>query len=331
MLNSSLIVSSTSLVASIVALTPLAPLVSLEGRLSPEEAWPAGDPSLRARTVDLPSGVRVRVVEGGPADGKVAVLVHGWACSAFSWRHVARRLMTEGYRVLIPDLKGHGFSDKPPMAEEYSGASMTEHLLEVLDACGVERAALLAGHSMGGAICAAAAVEQPARFERLALLAPVGFGRVSALKLGRWASPQVTVGVLPYMVPRWLVGSVLKMTYGGPAVIHEDDVAEYWAPSQFPGYAAALRHLLHEFDWLPHDGERLRRLRQPVLVMFGSRDRVVVPLRCEELVRELPHGELRMVRKAGHHLPEEAVEQVNDALLALLREPVSTGTATVAP
>lgn len=268
----------------------------------------------------LPGGTRARVVEAGPPDAPPVVLVHGWACSAFAWRHVLSPLAAHGHRVLALDLKGHGFSDKPPLAAEYSANAMSRFVLDVMDACEVGHAALV-GHSMGGAICAGVALLEPARVTHLGLLSPVGFGRVYGLPAVRLFSPEATLGLLPYLAPRWAVGTILRLTFGAPVPsLTPEDVDEYWAPTQFAEYSVALRHLLHVFDWVPHAEERLRRLTVPVLVMFGTRDRVVVPQRAAELVRHLPHGHLELVRGGGHMLLEEAPQTVTAAIEALLAD-----------
>ena len=291
---------------------------TLRGRLAPERAWPANVPGVTARVVPLASGVRVRVVEAGPAAGPAVVLIHGWACGAFSWRKVIALLVARGHRVVAPELKGHGFSDKPADAAEYDQPRMTAHLLEILDALGLPRAPV-AAHSMGGAIAVATALAAPGRLTHLLLLGPVGFGSVRALPLGRMLSPQLALGVLPHVLPRWMIGAVLRWTLGRPMAFARAELDEYWAPSQFATYVPALRHLLHAFDWLPHAEERLRRLDVPVHVMFGTRDRIVVPRQVDALVRLLPRGTLELVEGAGHLLPEEAPGQVAAALETLLR------------
>ena len=96
------------------------------------------------------------------------LFVHGYAGCAETWEYQANHFARD-YRVVVPDLRGHGQSDAP-----YSDYTMDEVLAD-LDAV-VERLALperftLVGHSFGGAICIEYAVRRPERLERLALLA----------------------------------------------------------------------------------------------------------------------------------------------------------------
>ena len=285
------------------------------------QPWPAGVPGLTARRVEIEGGLHARVVEAGPADGAPVLLVHGWACSAFAWRRQIPTLAEAGPRVVAVDLKGHGFSDKPPLDAEYSASAMTSFVLETMDAVGLARASIV-GHSMGGAISASVALSAPERVDRLALLAPVGFGEVFALPLGRLVSPQAAVPLLPRLArvaPQLAAAATFRLIWGaGPVTLTPDDIAQYIAPTQFAEYAPALRHLVHAFEWLPYADEQLTRLRCPVLVLFGTRDRVVVPRRAQELVRRVPDGRLELVPGAGHMLQEEYADGVNASLLAFL-------------
>jgi len=85
--------------------------------------------------------------------------------------------------------------------------------------------------------------------------------------------------ILPKLVARWLVARTHRMVYGDPTRLTSKDEDEYWAPSQFPAFARSMRRLLHEFEWTRAPAadmaERLRGLREPMLVILGTRDALV--------------------------------------------------------
>jgi len=277
--------------------------------------YPAGRRDLAARFVTLRSGLRVRVLESGPANGEPVFFVHGWGCSVYVFRRNYAPLAAAGYRVVSADLKGHGLSDKPLDADAYTLDALGSHVLEILDALALPTVALV-GHSMGGALAVQVALQAPERVSRLALLAPVGFGVVSLLRLLKLVTPRAVTPLLPYVVPRWTVAAGLHMVYGGIGTFDDRDVDEYWAPTQFPEFARAMRELLHAFHWDPGEREELGGVAPSTLVMFGTRDRVVLPEALDETVRALPRGRLELVQGGGHVIPEEAAGQVNAALLA---------------
>lgn len=279
--------------------------------------YPAGDPSIRVRFLELPSGLRVRALECGPAEGAPVFLIHGWACSVYSFRKNVGALAAAGLRVLSADLKGHGLSDKPLGRGEYGTEPMVEHLLQVLDALGVGRTALV-GHSMGGALALDLAIRVPERVSRVALLDSVGLSTAPIIQVVRALTPRVVAPLLPPLLRRWLIAVVLHVAYGGLRGFTSRDVDEYWAPTQFRETVLAARAMAHEFTWAPQPAERLGSLRLPMLVVFGTRDRLVTVRSAERLVRALPGVRLELIEGAGHVVPEEAPERVNRLLLDFL-------------
>src|SRR4051794_37099899 len=61
-----------------------------------------------------PDAVRLHYVIGGPAEGPMVVLLHGWPQTWYTWRRVMPALAAAGYRVVAVDYRGAGDSDKPP-------------------------------------------------------------------------------------------------------------------------------------------------------------------------------------------------------------------------
>lgn len=264
--------------------------------------------------------MRVRVLACGAADGPPLLFVHGWSCSLYVFRKNFAAAARAGFRVYAPDLKGHGLSDKPLAPGEYTAAAMSAHVREIMDALGVS-SAVLVGHSMGGAIAARVALDEPARVAQLVLLAPVGFGEASLVALARAITPRFIAPLLPYAVPRWVVTLGLRLAYGRLGRHTSRDVDEYWAPAQFRAFPLAMRQLLHAFDWGAVDEADLARLEAPALVMFGTRDRFVSPLQAERLASAMRDGKCELIEGAGHVIPEEAPERVNAAVLRFLGAP----------
>lgn len=121
-------------------------------------------------------GLELNVLEWaakGPARGD-AVLVHGFQDVAWSWDLVAPELARIGYRVLAPDLRGFGDSDRVHPSGYYYFPDYVFDLTELVDAlCGAHPIALV-GHSMGGNVAVMYAGLYPERVNKLALLEGVG-------------------------------------------------------------------------------------------------------------------------------------------------------------
>ena len=110
----------------------------------------------------------------GAGDGPVAVCVHGLTTPSFVWDPIAKGLGEMGYRVLVYDLYGRGYSDRPRGAQD--DAFFTAQLSDLLADQGITEQITLLGYSMGGVIAPAFAAERPGIIRQLVLLAPAGLG-----------------------------------------------------------------------------------------------------------------------------------------------------------
>lgn len=288
--------------------------------------YPARDAVARARTVTLADGERVRVVEAGDDAAPPVVLLHGWGCSSFFWRHITPALAADGWRVVSIDLRGHGLSDRPLDPVAYARPAMAAHVRDTLDALGIAAAPIVA-HSMGGAIAVALARSAPTRVPCVALFGAVGFGIVNRAEWAALLPPALTGALVPRRIPRWTIAAAMKHTRGDAAVPSAADIDEYWAPTQFPDFVRAMHLLLHHFDWAPWTAAELAPLVQPVLLAVGTHDAVVRPQAVVPvLARALRGAELHVADGAGHVLPEERPEWT----LARLRPFLAAHRATLA-
>lgn len=113
------------------------------------------------------NGVSLHVVDEG--EGPAVVLLHGFPDSAALWRHQIPRLVHAGFRVIAPDLRGFGASDRPSDVSAYGMEVLVGDVLGILDAVGVEQADIV-GHDWGSALGWALAAFTPARVRSLVAL-----------------------------------------------------------------------------------------------------------------------------------------------------------------
>ena len=121
----------------------------------------------------------------GPLGGPLAICVHGLSTPSFVFEALAAFLIGRGYRVLLYDHYGRGYSDRPKGRQD--ARFFASHLTELLDHLDLKEDFDLYGYSMGGSIAAAYAVQNPSSVKQLILLAPAGMGH----KLGNlfgWVS-----------------------------------------------------------------------------------------------------------------------------------------------
>jgi pimeloyl-ACP methyl ester carboxylesterase len=286
--------------------------------LSPGEMFPAGENGYRVSFPRLRSGLTIRVVERGDPAAPPVVLVHGWACDAYVFRYNMPVLADAGYRAIAVDLKGHGLSDKPTAASEYTIDALVEHLSEILDALELERPAL-AGHSLGGSLIYHFAARYPRRVRCLGLLSPVGLTGVPLMWLYKLATPAFLAPLIKHVKSRTVVKIALRRVYGRRAHYTERDVEEFLAPSQFPEYPVALRQLLHHYDWNAAEHRALAAVDLPAFGVWGNLDHMMPDDGMAVYLPLLPRIFLRTIPDAGHLITEETPTEVNDGLIDLLR------------
>lgn len=293
----------------------------MPGRIPPESMFPAGDPRFSAMRLQLqlrPGAVGIRAIQcGDPASERVAFCVHGWACSVYSYRRLMPLLSGLGMRSVAIDLPGHGLSEKPGDTRFYNLDAQVECVIAAMDALGVARAVLV-GHSMGGPICARAAVLAPERVVALALLAPAGFGTEWGLRILRAVTPRPFAPLLPRLLRRWMVAAIMWSAYGSLYRPSARDIDEYWAPSQFEGYVRAMWDLLHCFEWNAGADRGFGSIAVPTTILDGRRDNFVMRRWVRCYARLLPNARFRLIDDCGHVVPEEAPELVAEAIGALI-------------
>ena len=283
-------------------------------------------PGVRASYLTLSDGVSVRVAESGSPNATPVLLVHGWGASIYMWRNWFAPLADRGYRVVALDLPGHGLSDKPSNEGRYRLASLTATVRELIATLELRRPHVVA-QSMGGTIAVDLAGGGDPEIGRLVLVNPACFGRVHLLPLARRASPKVVEPVLARLVPRWVVDRAHRRVYGDPSLITADDIDQYWAPSQFAGYAPAMRRLVHEFTWTrPPVSAMVQVLRaltpptSPPLVVLGTRDRLVRDARPYAAALRKAGAPLEIYSSVGggHAVNEERPREVLALVTAFL-------------
>ena len=253
--------------------------------------------------------LRVAVVDEGPADGEVVLLLHGEPSWSFLYRTMIPVLTATGLRVVAPDLVGFGRSDKPADRADYSYARHVEWMRQTLfDGLGLTDLTLV-GQDWGGLIGLRLVAEHPDRFSRIVVtntFLPTGDHPVSEafLRWQRFATES----------PRFDVGRVVAGATTTP--LAPEVVAAYDAPFPDDTYKAGARAFPALVPTRPDDPaaaanraawEVLERWEKPFLTAFSDGDPVTAggDRAFQQRVpgaRGLPHTTLR----GGHFLQEDA-------------------------
>ncbi|MFY7066588.1 alpha/beta fold hydrolase [Nocardiopsis changdeensis] len=104
------------------------------------------------------NGVRLHIAEQG--SGPLVLLLHGFPEGWYSWRYQLTALAEAGYRVVAPDQRGYGRSDRPKEVSDYSLPHLVGDVVALIDALGEERAVVV-GHDWGAPVAWATALMRP--------------------------------------------------------------------------------------------------------------------------------------------------------------------------
>ncbi len=256
-------------------------------------------------------GLRLHVAEAGA--GPVLLLMHGLTASHAVWEPTIPAFAAE-WRVIAPDLPGHGESDKPdaPYTIDFF-AGMVRSLARELDV----REAVVAGSSLGGQVALELAAWYPTFTRALVLAAPAVGYSVAMRRVGQ--ALQVLTGprVLRASLAQFFQQNFHDRTRIGHAT-RRRILEERLAAPDFPAFARAVARSLGGV--LTADSQPLERVTQPVLVLWGREDRLVPLKRSERLLRRIPHARLHVLERCGHLPMLEQPAAFNRAVAGFLRE-----------
>jgi len=267
----------------------------------------------------IADGVRLHVVEAGT--GPTLVLLHGLSATHHNWEHTITAF-ADRFRVVAPDLPGHGRSAKPdaPYSMDFYAG--------VIRSLGRElgiREAVVVGNSLGGQIAVELALDYPSWTRALVLAAPAG--RFS-LPL-RTISGAVGAAAVPRLL-RWMLPFSLERCFhdpSGPGLeMRQRLLAERLEHEDYPDFARAVARSVA--GALAAGNQPLAELTQPTLLVWGQNDRLVALSGSRRLMRELPQARLAVLQRCGHLPMLEQPEEFNRILDAFLR---SVDSAPLAP
>lgn len=269
------------------------------------------DTTTQAIKVAVGRDESLRVVTSGA--GEPVVMIPGLFGSAYGFRKMIPLLADCGYRSVIVEPLGIGFSAKPPKAD-YSLATQAERVAAVMDSLGVRHAIVL-GHSIGGAIALRLALHRPDLVSALVLVesGPTETAVTPAFKRAMRFAPWIKIFGGISLIRRVVHRSLISSS-GDTSWISEPVVYGYTA-----GAARDLDATLKVFLAMAASREReklqprLPDITCPVVELVGTvphHDGDVPDFELELLRRTVPAFTLDSVRGAGHYLQEEQPQAV---------------------
>jgi len=275
--------------------------------------------------------VRLHYAECGSGD-ELVILLHGFPECWYSWRHQFP-VLCERFHVVAPDMRGFNLSDKPVRVEDYRIDNLVEDVLGLIRHFGKDKAAIVA-HDWGAGVAWALAQRHPEAVEKLAAMQvpmPAAWREnMTFAQLRR--SWYMFFFQLPRIPEWWMkandfrrVVEMYRTTSVRPNAFTDDDIAVYKEALNQPGaLTASLNYYrANVFRSLKRGGietpKDAGRVKAPTLFIYGEQDMAVLPATVKGLERfiDAPYREVR-IPDSGHWVQNEAVSEVNEALLDFL-------------
>jgi len=262
-------------------------------------------------------GHRMRYLRAG--SGPPILLIHGLMAYSFSWRFTIPALAP--FRtVYAPDLLGTGYSDHPADLD-YSITPAAQRLWKFVDVAGANELDIV-GSSLGGGIAVRMAGSRPERVNKLVLAAPVNpwsrHGRLIVRMLATQPGGRMFIAILPLIQA---TGEIwLKRMFGDPKKIPPGTLEGYTAPllqaTAWNYGLSVMNKFRQDLENLEHDYVALAN--NPVMLVWGDRDRAVHLSSVKEIMKRMPNARLEILHGVGHIPYDESPEEFNRLLLDFL-------------
>lgn len=285
-------------------LTACAPATKASPALLIDDEW-----SRSKKDVALATGIHMRYVESGPANGEPVVLLHGMNDSSRSWA-LMLPFMGKQYHIYALDLRGHGDTDKPTFG--YGPEQMAEDVIAFMDALKIDKANLV-GHSMGSYIAQYLVIDHPERINKVVLIGTFAQGSSDASS----DNPEVTEWW-------WTTMSTLPTP-----IDPNSEFMVLWESVFKPVDEAFMSKLRFEAAALPPhvwtgvtkgiivDDHRyfFKYYQAPTLILWGSKDEMAPPSDQDAIKKYLPKATWIEIADVGHSTQWEAPEQTANYIL----------------
>jgi pimeloyl-ACP methyl ester carboxylesterase len=277
---------------------------------------------LRHRSV-RPGEAELFVVEAGPEDGPLVILLHGFPEFWYGWREQILPLAEAGYRVLVPDQRGYHISDKPRKRRDYKLDVLARDVVGLIDDADREEA-MLVGHDWGGLVAWHTAMVRPDRVARMVILnAPHPAAFRAALRSSREQrkrSQYIFWFQFPGLAERRMAKNgyeLLKRALQGTSrqgTFSDSDLENYVEAWSAPG---ALTGMLNWYRAIPLNLRNAPRpnIEAPTRILWGAEDRFLGAELAEASRAFCQQGEVEVIDGATHWVQHEEPNRVNRRIL----------------
>jgi pimeloyl-ACP methyl ester carboxylesterase len=277
--------------------------------------------------------IKLHVMQAGPEEGPLVILLHGFPEFWFGWREQIQPLAEAGYRVWVPDQRGYNLSDKPEGVSAYHIDTLARDIVGLIEATGQENA-FIVGHDWGAAVAWHLAGQYPEKVARLVVMNvphPAVMMRTLRKSFSQLQKSWYMFFFQIPWLPEWILGrndaqgaSELLQRSGKPGTFTAEDLAYYRQAWAQPGaltaminwYRAAIRS---GFGGSTGDTPNSGSITAPTLLLWGKQDVALGSEMAQPSIDLCEDGKLVFFEDATHWVQHDEAETVNQLLLDFLQ------------
>ena len=309
------------------ALSPIYLLITSRGG---SQTTPTQTVHVHTNNIEIETNsIRLNVVQAGPDDGPLVILLHGFPEFSYGWRHQIPSLADAGYQVWAPDQRGYNLSDKPEGIAAYGLDQLANDVAGLIDAAG-RKQAYVAGHDWGGAVAWWLAAKHPERVAKLVILnVPHGAviqqhlrGNFTQLRKS-WYFFAFQIPWLPETLARrrnWQLATQALLNSSRPGTFTAEDLDQYrraWSqPHAFRSMINWYRAMIQK----PPAPPSSKRITVPTLLIWGAQDKFLGPEMAQPSIDLCQNGRLVIIKEATHWVQHEEPQRVNELISTFLIE-----------
>lgn len=254
---------------------------------------------MRKHRITSADGTDLFVADTGPTDAPAILLIHGWSQHHLSWKKQMAGPMADKYRLIAPDLRGHGASDKPDAPEAYNTSQpWAEDILAIIKELDLDKP-LLVGWSMGGwLVCDYLSVVGADHIAGIALIG-------SSIRVGQTGDDPVRAKRRPEVQATGMYTdnqeanlsatiAFVKACFASP--LSKQDLAFMVGFNMLvpPHIRKAARFRTEDYR------EMLATYKKPALIITGAAEKLSLPPMVAEIEAALPHASSIQMPGCGH-------------------------------
>ncbi|MBE9524384.1 MAG: alpha/beta hydrolase [Chloroflexi bacterium] len=275
------------------------------------------------------NGIRLHVVQSGPIEGPLVILLHGFPEFWYSWRRQIPFLANADFRVWVPDQRGYNLSDKPEGIPAYTLDELAADVIGLIDAAGKEKTFLI-GHDWGAAVAWWVAAKYPDRIEKLVVMNVPHWAVWEKNLRGNFAQIRKSWYIFFFQIP-WLPESLARLRHWNYPVqilekssrsgaFNDNDLKQYRQAWSQPKAYRSMLNWYRAMIQKPSAPPNSMRITVPTLLIWGAKDGFLSREMAQPSINHCDEGSLIFIEEATHWVQHEEAERVNKLIDSFLHD-----------